>query len=92
MEIEALRRDLQLTRVALCRQVCHTCNSSRNSGRKSTHSKEDTNFGGNGCSPPTSPSQIALSDDPTALANASMSSWETVNEKEIDDKVKSCQT
>lgn len=38
LELEALRRDLHQTRVALCRQVCHTCQSSKgkDSGTKPT--------------------------------------------------------
>ena len=34
-ELDALRRDLHQTRVALCRQVCHTCQSSRRTNSKS---------------------------------------------------------
>lgn len=70
MEIEALRRDLQHTRVALCRQVCHTC-SSKNRPNTDYQRPEPTVW----------PETEADGDEPQA---SGLSSWEAVSEHDID--------
>ncbi|XP_046642401.1 myotubularin-related protein 3-like isoform X3 [Daphnia pulicaria] len=82
-ELDALRRDLHQTRVALCRQVCHDCKSSRktNSSSKSNSEgliEESCRDG--------SPGRNESSDCSLGGLNSSPSSWENVDEKEIGDK------
>ncbi|XP_057378844.1 myotubularin-related protein 4-like isoform X3 [Daphnia carinata] len=80
-ELEALRRDLHQTRVALCRQVCHTCQSSRKTCSKSNSEGliEVSCHEG-------SPGRNESSDGSLGGLKSSPSSWENVDEKEIGDK------
>ncbi|XP_032789509.1 myotubularin-related protein 3 isoform X2 [Daphnia magna] len=80
-ELEALRRDLHQTRVALCRQVCHTCQSSRKTSSKS-NSEGLTDMS---CHE-GSPGRNESSDGSFGGLKSSPSSWENVDEKEIGDK------
>ena len=90
MELEALRKDLHQTRVALCRQVCHSCNSTHRSAGHWTHHAGGANVGEP--SAPCPADDDAGDDDhttgdPADKTFSSISSWENVTDKEIIDKV-----
>lgn len=86
-EMEALRReliqtkiDLHQTRMALCRQVCDTCQPLRkkNSGSHGNEGLDDESG-----SEASASGQRATTDDPLGGPNSSPSSWESVDEREI---------
>lgn len=83
VELEALRRDLHQTRVALCRQVCHSCQSTK----RRDFCTPATNSEGVGRERLTAARGGERDGDERSSPSANFgSSWENVDEKEMDAK------